>query len=178
MRLAAGICHCLILTGLLAACASQAFRDIEVTTRRQPDFEPGNYRTFTWLETAQIVNDPLGQWEPPDFDADAEVKRLVDVALVKQGYAVTDSKPDLLVTFIAGIDMADLELREDPEKKRTTLQNIPRGALVVILTDAASRERLWVGVAMADVGRQPDRATVRKRLAYAIGAMFRGFPGN
>jgi type II secretory pathway component PulM len=74
--------------------------------------------------------------------------------------------------------MADLELREDPDKKQTTLQNIPRGALVAILVDAASRERLWVGVAMADVARQSDTNAVRRRLDYAISGMFRGFPGK
>lgn len=169
----------LLLAGvLLVSCATQSVRDIQVTTRRQADFVPHDYRTYSWLETAEIVNDPLGQWEPPDFDADAEVVRLVDTELARQGYTAADSDPDLLVTFIAGIDMAELELREDPKKKKTTLQNIPKGALVVILVNAASGERLWVGVAMADVGRQPDSAAIRQRLAYAIGEMFRGFPGK
>jgi hypothetical protein len=169
----------LLMTGiLLAACTAQAVRDIEITTRRQPDFDPANYNTYAWLETAQIVNDPLGQWEPPNFDADAEVERLIDRELAKQRFSRSNSNPDLLVTFVAGIDMADLELREDPDKKQTTLQNIPRGALVAILVDAASRERLWVGVAMADVARQSDTNAVRRRLDYAISGMFRGFPGK
>ena len=179
MRKTTAVFFFCITAGLLAACASQAVKDIEVTTRRQPDFDPGNYRSYAWLKTAQIVNDPLGQWEPPAFDADAEVTRLVDRELAKHGFAGTNSNPDLLVTFIAGIDMADLKLRDDPDKNgKETLQNIPRGALVVILVDAASRERLWVGVAMADIGRQLDSTIVRRRLDYAISGMFREFPGK
>lgn len=167
-----GLFFCILLT----ACAAQLTKDIEVTAKQRPGFDPTRYQTYAWLDTAQIVNDPLGKWEPPDFDADAEVARLVDRELAKQGIAPTTGKPQMLVTFIAGIDMVALELREDPEKGKETLQNIPRGALVVVLVDAVSRDRLWVGVAAADVGKQPDSNAVRRRLDYAITEMFRRLP--
>jgi hypothetical protein len=169
-----GLFFCMLLT----ACAGQLTRDIEVTAKQRPGFDPARYQTYAWLDTAQVVNDPLGKWEPPDFDADAEVARLVDRELAKQGIARTTDKPQMLVTFIAGIDMVALELREDPEKGKETLQNIPRGALVVVLVDAESRDRLWVGVAAGDVGKQPDSNAVRQRLDYAITEMFRRYPAN
>jgi hypothetical protein len=166
------------MSGLLVSCVTTPVKDIEVTTRRQPDFNPRNYRSYAWLETAQIVNDPLDQREPPEIDVDAEVVRLVDRELHRQGYTENDTGADLLVTFVAGIDMADYALREDPQNQKTRLLNIPRGALAVILVDAASRERLWVGVAMADIGRQPGSAAIRQRLTYAVSEMFRDFPGR
>ena len=130
---------------LLTACASQPqlTKDIEVTTRQQPGVDLGRYQTYAWLDTAQVVNDPLGQWEPPDFDSDAEVTRLVERELARQGITRDADKPDMVVTFVAGIDMASLELREDPNKKgQETLQNIPKGAMIVVLADAVLRRQV------------------------------------
>jgi hypothetical protein len=170
---------CLLVCILATACASQPTKDIEVTARQQPGVDLSRYRTYAWLDTAQVVNDPLGQWEPPDFDSDAEVTRLVERELAKHGITRVADKPDMVVTFVAGIDMASLELREDPNKHgQETLQNIPRGALVVLLADAESRVRLWVGVAAGDVGTQPDSNAVRGRLDYAITEMFKLYPAK
>jgi len=168
----------LIICILAAACSAQLTKDIKVTAKQRPGVDLSHYRTFAWLDSAQVVNDPLGQWEPPDFDSDAEVKRLVAHELVKRGITLATGKPDMVVTFVAGIDMASLELREDPEKGAETLQNIPKGALVVVLADAATRVRLWVGVAAGDVGQQYDSAAVRRRLDYAITGMFRQYPAH
>lgn len=163
---------------LAAGCASQQLtKDIEVTTRQRPGVDISRYKTYAWLETSQIVNDPMGQWEPPDFDSDAAVQRLIDRELAKHGVTLSEDKPDMLVTFVAGIDMLSLELREDPHKDgKQTLQNIPKGALVVVLAEAESRVRLWVGVAAGDIGKQPDSSTVQRRLDYAITEMFREYP--
>ncbi len=164
---------------LATACASQLTKDIEVTTKQRPGVDLSRYRTYTWLETSQIVNDPMGQWEPPDFDSDAEVRRLIERELAKRGMTSAEDKPDMVVTFVAGIEMLSLELREDPKKDgRETLQNIPKGALVVVLAEATSRIRLWVGVAAGDVSKQHDSSAVRRRLDYAITEMFRRYPAK
>jgi hypothetical protein len=163
---------------LLTACATVDTSDIEVVGKASPDARFDSYRTYAWLETAQIVNDPLGKWEPPGFDADAAVMALVDRELGMRGLIPASDSPDLLVTFVAGIEMAALELREDPEKKQQTLQNIPKGALVVMLVDGASRRLAWVGVAGAEVKRPLESDAIRKRLDYVITEMFRQYPGN
>ena len=163
---------------LLGACATVDTSDIEVVGKASPDARFESYKTYAWLETAQIVNDPLGKWEPPGFDADAAVTAMIDRELGKRGLAPAGSSPDLLVTFVAGIEMAALELREDPEKQQQTLQNIPKGALVVMLVDGASRRPAWVGVARADVKRPLESDAIRKRLDYVITEMFRQYPGN
>jgi hypothetical protein len=170
---------CLLLCLLATACVSQLTKDIEVTTKQRPGVDLSRYRTYAWLDTAQIVNDPLGQWEPPDFDSDAEVTRLVERELAKHGMTRVADEPDMVVTFVAGIDMASIELRADPNKEgQETLQNIPKGAMVVVLADAVSRVRLWVGVAAGDVSTQPDSDAVRRRLDYAITRMFSQYPAK
>jgi hypothetical protein len=163
---------------LLAACATVDTSDIEVVSKTSPDARFGSYRTYAWLETARIVNDPLGQWEPPGFDADAAVKSMVDRELGKRGMADTGNTPDLLVTFVAGIEMMAYELREGQGSPLPSLQTIPKGALVVLLVDAASHRPVWVGVAGGDVEQQQAANAVRKRLDYAVTEMFRQFPGE
>jgi len=179
MRRYQSVILALFLGVLVSACATNQTKDIEVLAKARPNVDFSAYKTYAWLETAEIVNDPAGQWEPPQFDADAEVTRLVNGELHKRGMTEVSSNPELLVTFVAGIDMQSLELREDPEdKKLETLQNIPKGALVVVLADAGARVPVWAGVATADVGQQTSSDAMRKRLDYAISEMFKGLPGG
>lgn len=161
---------------LLAGCATVDTSDIEVVTRTSPEARFGSYRTYAWLETAQIVNDPLGQWEPPGFDADAAVKAMVDRELGKRGMRATGNTADLLVTFVAGIEMTAFEVREGVESVLPSLQTVPKGALVVVLVDSASKRPVWVGVAGADLQRQPEADAVHRRLDYVVTEMFRTLP--
>jgi len=63
---------------LVAGCASSVTRDIMVDTDVDPKANLKGYSTYTWLGSAAIVYDPEGKWEPPQFDADAEIKFLID----------------------------------------------------------------------------------------------------
>jgi hypothetical protein len=161
---------------LLAGCATVDTSDIEVVTRTSPEARFGSYRTYTWLETAQIVNDPFGQWEPPGFDADAAVMAMVDRELGKRGMRATTDSADLLVTFVAGIEMTAYELREGGQSGLPSLQTVPKGALVVVLVDSASNRPVWVGVAGADIQRQPEADAMHQRLDYVVTEMFRTLP--
>lgn len=163
---------------LVTACATVDTSDIEVVSRASPETTFTSYQTYAWLETARIVNDPLGQWEPPGFDADAAVKAMVDRELGRRGMVVAGGSPDLLVTFVAGIEMTSFEVREGQGNPLPSLQTIPKGALVVLLVDGASHQPVWVGVAGGDVKRQQAADAVRKRLDYAVTEMFRQFPGE
>ncbi|MEN8107422.1 MAG: DUF4136 domain-containing protein [Pseudomonadota bacterium] len=166
----------LFVAVLVMACATVDTTDIEVVGKTRPGTDFSNYKTYTWLESAQIVNDPFGQWEPPDFDADSVVKKQVDRELGKRGMTLAGTDPDLQVFFVAGIDMVDPVWREDPDRALPTLQNVPKGALLVVLIDGATRVPVWVGVAGAEIRKQQEPGTARKRLEYAIIEMFRQFP--
>jgi hypothetical protein len=84
--------------------------------------------------------------------------------------------PDVMVLFVAGIEMVDMELRKDPQREVPMLQNVPKGSLLVVLIDSTSRVPVWVGVAGAEIGRQQKPSAARQRLEYAISRMFRQFP--
>jgi hypothetical protein len=145
---------------LLAGCASSVTKDIIVDAEADPKISFSGYTSYTWLGSAAIVFDPEGRWEPPR--ARGMVEDSVD--------------PDLIVAFAAGIDMSSMEIDIDPESNLTTLENVPLGALTVILVDAKTGLAIWAGIATAEIQENPDQETIKKRLEYAVNSMFKKLP--
>ena len=170
----------LITTGfmLVSGCSSVPTKDIQVEAQADPKASFSGYKTYTWLGSAAIINDPYGQWEIPEFDADAEIKYLIDRELRKRGMSQSSPliSPDMIVAFAAGIDMDALELKVDPESKIDMLVSMPQGGLLVILVDGQSGFVIWAGVATAEVQESPTAKTVKARLDYAVTQLFRKLP--
>jgi len=139
---------------LFAGCASVPTKDIQVDVQSDLKANFSGYKTYTWLAAAAIVNDPYGQWEPPQFDADAEIMFLIDRELRKRGMSENTAGPDL----------------------KEFLENVPQGGLVVVLVDSRSGFVIWIGVATAELQESPDTQTVKARLDHAVTQMFNEFP--
>jgi hypothetical protein len=161
---------------LFSGCTSALVKDISVEAQADPKANFSGYKTYAWLGAAAILNDPHGQWEPPQFDADAEIKHLIDRELRKRGMMPNSANPDLLVAFAAGIDMQALKLKVDPKTKINALERVPSGGLVVLFVDGQSSIVNWVALATAEVQEKPDTKTVKARLDYAVTQMFKKLP--
>ncbi len=165
-----------VLAFLLNACATSLTSDIEVETESDPKANLAGYKTYNWLGSAGILNDPQGHWKPPGFDVDMEIRKLIDSKLKAKGVSRDEKSPDLLVGYVIGVDMEAMELKKNPETSFETLQNVPKGALVVVLIDADTGFPVWVGQATANVRNSGSDEEVIKRLEYAINKMFSSFP--
>ena len=161
---------------LLIGCAKPLTSDINIETEANPRINFKAYKTYSWLGTAAILNDPEGRWEPPAFDADAEITFLINRELHARGLVESQVAPDMLVFYGAGIDMESVEIKIDPATDLEQMVNVPRGALTVILIDGESELAIWGGVATAEVRQDPDPEVIRKRLAYAVEKMFARLP--
>jgi hypothetical protein len=162
---------------LVTACTTIPTKDIQIEVEAHPDIDFSNYKSYTWLGSAAIINDPAGKWEPPGFDADTEVKFLIDSVLRDRGMSEDSVNPDLIVAFAAGIDMEVLRIELDPESYlTTTFTNVPQGALVVLLIDGTSGLAVWFGLATAEIQKDPAPEVVKKRLEFAINSMFKKLP--
>ncbi len=161
----------LFLAGALSGCATVT-KDIEVEAETRPGVNLADYKTYAWLGSAEIVNDSQGNWEPPGFDSDAELRLLINKELRGKGMREVSTKPGLLVAFAAGINMDVLKIVEDPDTKMYSFKDAPKGALVVVLIEPVTRQAVWIGSATGDVksGRSSDE--VARRLAYAVKTMF------
>jgi len=161
---------------LLSSCTCTPTKDIKFDAQADPKANFSGYKSYTWLGSAAIIHDTFGQWEPPDFDADTEIKYLIDRELHKRGMSENSTDPDLMVVFAAGFNMDTLKLKVDPDTKKNILTNVPRGGLIIALVDAESGFATWVGVATANIQKQPDTKTAKARLDYAVTQLFEKMP--
>ncbi len=72
--------------------------------------------------------------------------------------------------------MASMEIDIDPKSDLVVLENVPMGALTVILVDGNSGLAIWAGVATAEIQQSPDQDTIKKRLNFAVTGMFKELP--
>ena len=161
---------------LVSGCASSITSDIVVEAEADPKANFKGYSRYTWLGSAAIVYDPKGKWEVPNFDADSEIKFHIDTELRARGMTEDSLDPDIVVVFAAGIDMESMEFDIDLESNLATLENVPLGALTIILMDAKTGLAIWAGSATAEIQESPGEEVIKKRIAYAVRTMFKKMP--
>lgn len=167
----------LVFAAILAtACSTTPTSDIKINAESAANTDFSNFKNYAWVGSAQLLNDQEWRWEPPEFDLDAEVRWLVDSQLRQKGLSEVNSNPDLLVAYVAGVNMDALEEVKDVKTHLTTLENVPKGALMVILVDTASASVIWGATASADIVQERTTEAMRARLEYAVKQMFSGFP--
>jgi len=166
-----------ILTMFLSACVTTApTADIEIATEVNSKANITGYSSYAWLGSAAIVNDRNGRWEPPQFDADAEIKFLIDRKLRARGMSEDSIDPDVIVVFAAGIDMESIDLDIDTATNLAVMENVPLGALLVILVDARSGDAIWGGRATGEIQENSSQQVIKKRLDFAVTNMFSRLP--
>ncbi len=165
----------IIIAALLTSSCATLTQDISIETHAYPDVNYNSFKSYTWAGSAQIVFDPVGQWEQPTLDTDEEVKFNINRELRNKGLIEVKSNPDLLVAFAAGVDMTSLELKEDPGAKKEVLTNVPKAALVIALIDANTGYTVWLGIAEGDVQEQQTIENIRARIDYAVTEIFKPY---
>jgi hypothetical protein len=162
---------------VLSTACSSITKDIRVKVGVDSKANFSGYESYAWLATAKIVHDPVGRWEPPEFDADAEIKFLIDRELRKHGMVESTQQPDLAVGFLAGVDMAALKLKKNPDTDMLRLENVPQGALAIVLVDVSTGFAVWIGNASGELqGKKITSDDARKRLDFAVTKMLALLP--
>lgn len=169
-----------LLSFILAACASMdgtPTSDIEIDAKADDKVNFKGLKSYAWFGTAGILKDPDGKWEPPEFDADSELKFLIDRELRKRGMSETSNNPDVLVAFALAIDMDALKLgANDPDSNQFNIENVPKGALVVMMINPETLRPIWTGVATAEKQEKATSETQKKRLDYVVTGMLDKLP--
>jgi len=161
---------------LVTGCNSVPIKDMQFDAQADPKTSFSAYKSYAWLGTAAIVNDSFGQWEPPEFDADKEIKFLIDRELRKRGMSEDSVAPDVLISFAAGVDMDALGLKKAPDTQMKILDNVPQGGLVLALVDSDSGFIVWLGSVIAEVQQNVDAKSVKARLDYAVTQLLKKLP--
>jgi len=165
----------LTLSILATSSCATLTDDIVVETHANPDVNYHAYKTYAWAGSAQIIFDPVGQWEQPTLDTDKEVKFVINRELRERGLVQVTSHPDLLVAFAAGIDTSILELKDNPNSDKKIVTNVPKAALLIALVDANTGYTVWVGYAVGDAQQQQTIENIRTRIDFAVKEIFDGY---
>lgn len=165
----------LFITILAASSCATITDDIVVETHANPDVNYHAYKTYAWAGSAQIIFDPVGQWEQPTLDTDEEVKFVINRELRARGLLQVTSQPDLLVAFAAGVDTSVLELKNNPDNDKKIVTNVPKAALLIALVDANTGYTVWVGYAVGDAQQQQTIETIRTRIDFAVKEIFNDY---
>ena len=163
-----------IISLLISSCTTLT-SDITTQSHAAANVNFDAYRTYSWAGSAQVVFDPVGQWEQPTVDTDEEFKLNIDTELREHGLSKIDTHPDLLVVYVAGIDMTHLQLIEDPDAKQKILKTAPKSALVIALIDANTGYTVWMGIAEGDAQTQQTIENIRARIKYAVHEIFKSY---
>lgn len=165
------------LLTLLTGCAYYA-KDIRVQTEVGVHADISRYTAYIWSESITSLNDPSGKWQPPGFDITEDIRQLIDRELAKRGVRYSTTNPGLAVSFRLAANMQALELVKKPNSSQDMLIIKPDATLIVVLTDIASKNIIWISKAEAEIQQDIDAELVRKRLDYAITEMFKGLNNN
>lgn len=160
---------------LLSGC-STTNKDIQITAEHEPSSVFSEYKSYDWLGSAAILNDPENVWESVGVDVAGDIKYLIDRELRKRQLFKTSGRPDLAVSFFVGVNMDNQELKIDEETKIELKKTIPKAGLVVVLSEVTSGKVVWIGVATGDVQKNRTPELVRERLDFAVTEMFKRLP--
>jgi len=164
---------------LVNACStmgsSQSNNDIKFETEVDSKANFKGYKSYAWMGSASILNDPTNQWKAPGFDANAEIKFLIDSQLRSKGMTEANDKPDVIVGYALGINMTNIEYKENPEQSFKSIEAAPKGALVILMVDAQTGIVIWSSTARADIQGNTGEAA-KNRLKYAIKSMIGSLP--
>lgn len=164
----------LLLSIFTASCATLT-SDIDIETYTDPDVDLGQYKTYVIDDNAQIEFDPIGQWEQPTLDTDAEVRIAVDRELRAHGLRKVNEDPDLIVACAAGVDPNSLGLNYSPEHDEEILDEVPKSSLLVALVDTDSGYLVWLGYAVGEVQQKQSIEDIRTRIHYAVSEIFKSY---
>jgi len=165
----------LIFALAVSACSTTQTSDIKVQSNKDPKANFAGYNTYAWAGYAAILNDPDKSWVAPGFDINAEIKHLIDTELRAKGMTEKANKPDVVIGYALGVDMANMDYKKNPEQSFETLQNTPRGGLVLMMVDPETGFAIWASVATAEVQGQPNDVA-KKRLEYTVKTMLESLP--
>lgn len=160
----------------LSACSSFPKDDIQFESMSAPKVNVGAYKSFAWLATATVINDPNGYWQPQELNAEAEVHFALNKGLREKGYIETAEKPDFVVLYATGINMQWLEFSQDKELGKEMITNVPKAALSVVLIDVETERPIWIGSAKGDIQQGMDSEIAKKRIHYAVEGILKSLP--
>jgi hypothetical protein len=147
------------LTALLACASSD---DVPVSSSYDPLYRFPAEASFAWDERANVLPDH------PDIDraaTDALLREVIGAAFAARGYRLAGPEAPYRLSYEYAVN-----------RRTSADESFAMGSVSLIMTERASRRRIWTGFGRAEIyqGHTPEER--RARLREAMDRMLAGFP--
>ncbi|KYJ87647.1 DUF4136 domain-containing protein [Sulfurovum riftiae] len=147
-------------------------KDIEVETVKSEKANLKGYKTYEIIKESGADDSLKKDKTLKGVDVDADIKKIITAELAKRGKTEVTHDPDFFVAYVAGADMNAMKIKLD-DKGRSTIENIPEAAMLLMLVDADTGSIIWLSTAEAEFKGLPLEQQ-QERLKYTIKKMLSG----
>lgn len=161
---------------VLATGCSAPYKDITTDSETNPKVNFQGYCTYAWSGQTAVLVDPNHKWTAPDLDVGAELTHIVNRELRARNMTEVVDMPDVHVMMAVGVDMESLDVVVDKDTKIEHWEEVPKGAVMVILADPETHRVMWYGTAEGNIDQSRSVSEGRARLDHAIRKMFKKLP--
>jgi len=159
----------LLLLGM-SGCVST--KDIKVETVKSEKANLKGYKTYEIIKESGADESLKKDKTLKGVDVDADIRKIIVAELAKRGKVEVSHDPDFFVAYVAGADMNAMQIKLDKEG-RSTIENIPEAAMILMLVDADTGAIIWLSTAEAEFKGLPLEQQ-QERLKFAIRKMLNG----
>jgi len=147
-------------------------KDIEVETVKSEKANLEGYKTYEVIKESGIDDSLKKNKTLKGVDIDADIKAMIKEELAKRGKVEAKHDPDFFVAYVAGADMNAIQVKLDKEG-RSTIENIPEAAMLLMLVDAETGSIIWLSTAEGEFKGLPIEQQ-QARLKFTIKKMLNG----
>jgi hypothetical protein len=157
--------HC----GLLLTLISMAARAQSVQTDYDRSFNLAGLKTYGFTEQERKPGDPLAT-SPLN---DRRIHTALDSQLQAQGFRQSE-QPDFLISYFVstkqGLNIQDNRFGIGPWDRwgNINVKQVTEGTLMVVFTDTATRQEVWVGLASGTINPKSLDKAVNKSITKLV----------
>jgi len=151
-----------------------------MTPRAGTDFS--KYKTWGWGRQGEYVVTGDATLDNPEFRQAVGAHTVEEMN--KLGYQHVDSNPDMLIMFHVMIQERYDEVKANPAYQQYDMawanassdDTWKEGTLMIFAIDAKSMQQIWGSTATAELDKQSDFQTKKKRFNEVVTKMLANFP--
>jgi len=159
----------LLLMGVTGCVSTE---DIQVETVKSEKANLKGYQTYEIIKESGADDTLKRDKTLKGVDVDKGIRTIIVSELAKRGKVEVSHDPDFFVAYVAGADMNAMQIKLDKEG-RSTIENIPETAMLLMLVDADTGAIIWLSTAEAEFKGLPIEQQ-KERLKYTIRKMLSG----
>jgi len=173
----------LLLVLGLVACSQKSFNsNLQVEPKPVPGIDWSQYKTWSYGRQGEYVHTGIETLDDPRFRK-AVTDHVID-EMAKIGYEHVNGNPDMLIMFHVLVEDRYDEAKLNPAYKDFDMQwaqegkddTWTEGTLMMFALDAKTGAQIWSSTARAELAKDANFETKKKRFNQATTELIKDFP--